>query len=242
VKHVVFMAGHKFGAAGNPSLTWAMNVNVPFMVADTFRDSRIIAFSTACVYPYAPVTGRGADESVPTTPPAGDYANSCVGREQAFLYGSQRYGTPGRLMRLEYAIDMRYGVLHDVAEKVFHGRPVDVTMGHVNVLWQGDANEQALRLLAHCTTPTSPINVSGAEVLSVRSLAAEFGKRFGRKPIVTGTEAPTAWLVDTREAQRLLGALHVPLSAMLDWQADWIARGMPDLGKPTHFETRDGKY
>ena len=242
VKHVVFMAGHKFGAAGNPSLTWAMNVNVPFMVADTFRDSRIIAFSTACVYPYASVSGRGADESVPTTPPAGDYANSCVGREQAFLYGSQRYGTPGRLMRLEYAIDMRYGVLHDVAEKVFHGRPVDVTMGHVNVLWQGDANEQALRLLAHCTTPTSPINVSGAEVLSVRSLAAEFGKRFGKKPIVTGTEAPTAWLVDTREAQRLLGAPHVPLSAMLDWQADWIARGMPDLGKPTHFETRDGKY
>src|ERR1041384_928368 len=126
VKHVVFMAGHKFGAAGNPSLAWAMNVNVPFMVADMFRDSRIVAFSTACVYPYAPVSGRGADESVPTTPPAGDYANSCVGREQAFLYGSQRYGTPGRLMRLEYAIDMRYGVLHDVAAKVFANQPVDV--------------------------------------------------------------------------------------------------------------------
>jgi len=241
-RNVVFMAGHKFGAAGNPSLTWAMNVGVPFMVAEAFRDSRIVAFSTACVYPYAPITGRGADESVPTTPPPGDYAASCVGREQAFLFGSQRYGTPGRLMRLEYAIDMRYGVLHDVAAKVFAGQPVDISMGHVNVLWQGEANEQALRLLAHCTTPTSPINVSGAEVISVRSLAQEFGKRFGKQPTITGKEAPTAWLVDTAAAQRLLGPPRVPLAAMLDWQADWIARGMPDLGKPTHFETRDGKY
>ena len=242
LKHVVFMAGHKFGAAGNPSLTWAMNVGVPFMVAETFRDSRIVAFSTGCVYPFVPVDSRGATEETPAVPPPGDYASSCVGREQAFLYGSQRYGTPGRLMRLEYAIDMRYGVLHDVAAKVHSGQPVDVTMGHVNVLWQGDANEQALRLLARCTTPTSPINVSGPDVVSVRSLAQEFGKRFGKQPVITGKEAPTAWLVDTSAAQRLLGAPRMPLAAMLDWQADWIARGLPDLGKPTHFETRDGKY
>jgi len=242
LKHVVFMAGHKFGAAGNPALTWAMNAGVPFMVAEAFRDSRIVAFSTACVYPYASTKSRGSQENVPTTPPPGDYATSCVGREQAFLHGSHRYGTPGRLMRLEYAIDMRYGVLHDVAEKVFCARPVDVTMGHVNVLWQGDANEQALRLLAHCTAPTTPINVSGPDVLSVRRLAAEFGKRFRRKPKIKGKEAPTAWLVDTRAAQKLFGAPRVPLEAMLDWQADWIARRMPDLGKPTHFETRDGKY
>ena len=241
-KNVVFMAGYKFGAAGNAALTWAMNVGVPFMVAEAFRDSRIVVFSTACVYPYADVTGSGAREDMPTTPPAGDYANSCVGREQAFSHGSQRYGTRGRLVRLEYAIDMRYGVLHDVASKVFAGAPVDVTMGHVNVIWQGEANEQALRLLAHCTSPTSPINVSGSEVLAVRDLAAEFGRRFNKQPVVTGEEAKTAWLVDTGAAQRLFGPQRVPLERMIDWQADWVARGGPSLGKPTHFESRDGKY
>jgi nucleoside-diphosphate-sugar epimerase len=240
--NVVFMAGHKFGAAGNAAFTWAMNVGVPTMVAEAFRDSRIVVFSTACVYPYAEVTGRGAGEGTPTLPPPGDYAASCVGREKAFEYGSLKHGTPGRLVRLEYAIDMRYGVLHDVGAKVFSGQPVDVTMGHVNVIWQGEANEQALRLLAHCTAPTSPLNVSGPEVLSVRSLAAEFGKRFGKQPLVTGAESPTAWLVDTRAAQKLFGAPRVPLAQMIDWQADWIRRGGESLGKPTHFETRDGKY
>jgi len=240
--NLVFMAGHKFGAAGNAAFTWAMNVRVPYLVADAFRESRCVVFSTACVYPFADVNGRGAGEDTPTLPPPGDYATSCVGREKAFEYGSLTHATPVRLVRLEYAIDMRYGVLHDVAAKVFAGQPVDVTMGHVNVIWQGDANEQALRLLAHCTAPASPINVSGPAVVSVRALAAEFGKRFGKKASVTGTEAPTAWLVDTRASQKLLGAPRVPLETMIDWQADWIARGMPGLGKPTHFETRDGKY
>jgi len=241
-QNVVFMAGHKFGAAGNPAFTWAMNVGVPTMVAEAFRDSRIVVFSTACVYPYAEVTGRGAGEATPTLPPPGDYAAACVGREKAFEYGSLKHGTPGRLMRLEYAIDMRYGVLHDVGARVFSGKPVDVTMGHVNVIWQGEANEQALRLLAHCTAPTSPINVSGPDVLSVRSLAVEFGKRFGRQPLVTGVESPTAWLVDTRAAQVLFGAPRVPLAQLIDWQAHWIRSGGDSLGKPTHFETRDGKY
>ena len=240
--NLVFMAGHKFGAAGNAAFTWAMNVRVPYMVADTFRESRSVVFSTACVYPFADVNGRGADEATPTLPPPGDYATSCVGREKAFEYGSLTHGTPARLVRLEYAIDMRYGVLHDVAAKVFAGQPVDVTMGHVNVIWQGDANEQALRLLAHCTVPASALNVSGPEVVSVRWLAAEFGKRFGKKAEVTGKEAPTAWLVDTREAQKLLGPTGVPLATLIDWQAAWIAGGKPGLGKPTHFETRDGKY
>src|SRR6185503_4721285 len=216
--NLVFMAGHKFGAAGNTAFTWAMNVRVPYMVADTFRDSRTVVFSTACVYPFADVKGRGAAEDTPALPPPGDYATSCVGREKAFEYGSLTHGTPVRLVRLEYAIDMRYGVLHDVASKVFAGQPVDVSMGHVNVIWQGDANEQALRLLAHCTAPASALNVSGPEVVSVR------------------------WLVDTRAAQALLGPARVPLAQMIDWQADWIARSLPGLGKPTHFETRDGKY
>ena len=242
VPNVVFMAGHKFGAAGNPAYTWAMNAGVPWMVADAFRASRIVVFSTACVYPFADVNGRGAVEDTPALPPPGDYAASCVAREMAFAYGSLKHGTPGRLVRLEYAIDMRYGVLHDVGTKVFRGEPVDVTMGHVNVIWQGEANEWSLRLLAHCTVPAAPINVSGPEVVSVRALAAEFGKRFGKAPVITGREAPTAWLVDTRAAQALFGAPRVPLQTMIDWQADWIRRGGASLGKPTHFEARDGQY
>ena len=242
VRNLVFMAGHKFGAADNASLTWMMNVGVPMMVAETFRNMRIVAFSTACVYPFVPVDGPGADERVPATPPSGDYANSCVGRERMFEYGSRKYGTAGRLVRLSYAIDMRYGVLHDVATAVFNGTPLDVMMGHADVIWQGDANEQSLRLLAHCTTPTSPINVTGPEHTGIRWLAGEFGKRFGRTPVLTGQEAPTAWLEDTTESQRLFGRPRVPIGTMIDWVADWISRGQPSLGKPTHFSTRDGKY
>ena len=242
VRNLVFMAGHKFGAAGNASLTWMMNVGVPMMVAQAFREMRIVTFSTACVYPFVPVDGPGANEQTPTTPPPGDYANSCVGRERMFEYGSREYGTPGRFVRLSYAIDMRYGVLYDVASSVFAGTPLDLTMGHADVIWQGDANEQALRLLAHCTTPTTPINVTGARHMSVRWLAREFGKRFNREPAFTGEEAKTAWLEDTTQAQALFGLPRVAIEAMIDWVADWVQRGGPSLGKPTHFSTRDGKY
>ena len=242
VRNMVYMAGHKFGAAGNPSLTWMMNVGVPAMVAETFREMRIVTFSTACVYPFVPVDGPGAGEEMPATPPPGDYAWSCVGRERMFEHGSQRWGTPGRLVRLSYAIDMRYGVLHDVASSVFAGQPVDVTMGHADVIWQGDANEQALRLLAHCTAPATPINITGPRHTSIRWLAAEFGRRFARTPALTGQEAPTAWLIDTAQAQALLGLPRVPIETMIDWVADWVRRGGPSLGKPTHFQTRDGKY
>jgi nucleoside-diphosphate-sugar epimerase len=242
VSNIVFMAGHKFGAADNASLTWMMNVGVPLVVAEAFREARIVAFSTACVYPFVAVDGPGASEETPATPPSGDYANSCVGRERMFEYASRKYGTAGRLVRLSYAIDTRYGVLHDVATAVHAGVTLDLTMGHADVIWQGDANEQSLRLFAHCTTPTSPLNITGPSHTSIRWLAQEFGKRLGRTPEFSGTEAETAWLEDTSESQRLFGKPSVPLERMIDWVADWVSRGQPSLGKPTHFSTRDGKY
>jgi nucleoside-diphosphate-sugar epimerase len=242
VRNLVFMAGHKFGATGNTALTWMMNVGVPAMVAEIFDELRSVVFSTACVYPFVPVDGPGAGEDTPATPPPGDYANSCVGREKMFEYVSRHRGTPGRFVRLSYAIDMRYGVLYDVASAVLAGLPVDLTMGHADVIWQGDANEQSLRLLAHCTTPASPINITGPRHTSVRWLASQFGRRLGRTPVFSGQEASTAWLLDTSQACSLLGPPRVPIETMIDWVADWVARGGPSLGKPTHFSTRDGKY
>lgn len=240
--NVVFMAGMKFGATGNEPLTWAMNAHVPAIVAEAFRDSRIVAFSTACVYPYVDIRHQGATETLPPVAPPGEYANSCVGRERMFQYFSARHGTPGRLIRLSYAIDMRYGVLHDIARAVLAGEPIPLEMGHVNVIWQGDANACALRALRHCATPSAPLNVSGPEVASVRALAAAFGERLGRTPVLTGEESTTAWLVNTSEQTRLFGYPEVPLAKLVDWTADWVARGGASLGKPTHFEVRDGTY
>lgn len=239
--NVIFMAGRKFGGEGNLPLTWAMNALVPAMVAETFAQSRIVVFSTACVYPFVPVNGQGASEDLPPDPP-GEYAQSCVGRERMFEYFSQLHQTPGRLFRLSYAIDMRYGVLADVASKVWRGEPVDVTMGHVNVIWQGDANAQALRCLAAATVPTSPLNVSGPETTSIRWLAEEFARRFSKPVQITGEEAPTAWVMNTGEAERLFGYPRIPLKQMMNWVAEWVAAEQCMLGKPTKFEKRDGKY
>jgi hypothetical protein len=241
VPNIVFMAGRKFGAEGDLSLTWAMNAHVPALVAQAFAKSRIVAFSTGCVYPFVPVSGKGADENLAPNPP-GEYAQSCVGRERMFEYFSRKFSTPGRLFRLNYAIDMRYGVLYDIASKVKQGKPIDVSLGHVNFIWQGDASAQALRCLAHCDTPTSPINVSGHQILAVRDLAAKFGKLFGREPVIVGTEEPTAWVTDTSQAVKLFGLPIVDTNRLIAWTADWVTRSMPNLGKPTKYEVRDGRY
>jgi nucleoside-diphosphate-sugar epimerase len=239
--NIVFMAGRKFGSTGSEWLTWAMNAHVPALVAERLPRSRIVAFSTACVYPFVDVNGPGAPETMPPTAPSGEYANSCVARERMFQHFSHQFGTPGRLIRLSYAIDMRYGVLHDVAQKVLRREPIDLAMGHANVIWQGEANEWALRALAHCDTPTSPLNVSGPKI-AIRDVAAALGHRLGVAPVLQGKEAPTAWLVDCSEAHRLFGTPKVSLDTMLDWTADWAFRGGASLGKPTHYEARDGKY
>jgi nucleoside-diphosphate-sugar epimerase len=211
------------------------------MVAQAFRESRIVAFSTGCVYPFVPVDGKGSDEDMAPNPP-GEYSQSCVGRERMFEYFSRKFATPGRLFRLNYAIDMRYGVLHDIAAKVLQRKPIDVSLGHVNFIWQGDASAQALRCLAHCDTPTSPINVSGPEILVVRDLAAKFGELLEREPVIVGKEEPTAWLTNTSQAVKLFGQPVVDTAQLIRWTADWVARSMPSLGKPTKYEVRDGRY
>jgi nucleoside-diphosphate-sugar epimerase len=242
VPNVIFMAGRKFGSTGQEDLTWAMNAHAPALVAEAFAGSRIVAYSTGCVYPYVDVRHGGATERTPAAPPPGAYANSCVAREAMFQFFSRTRGTRGRIIRLNYAIDMRYGVLHDVASRVFADKAIDLTTGHVNVIWQGDANAMVLRALGHCTVPSSPLNVSGPETVSVRWLAQSFAQRFGKRPVLVGSEAEHAWLVNTGEATRLFGYPSVPLTTLVDWTADWVARGMPSLGKETHFDVRDGNF
>jgi nucleoside-diphosphate-sugar epimerase len=240
VPNIVFMAGRKFGSQGSEWVTWAMNAHVPALVAERFHAARIVAFSTACVYPFVSVASGGAKEEVAPTPP-GEYANSCVARERMFEHFSHRFRTPGRLIRLSYSIDMRYGVLHDLAAKVMARETIDLAMGHANIIWQGDANEWALRSLAHCTAPTSALNVSGP-IVSIRAAAVGLGKRLGVAPVFTGHEAETAWLVDCKRAEALFGKPQVSLETLLDWTADWTSRGMGSLGKPTHYDIRDGNY
>ncbi|MBI5397204.1 MAG: NAD(P)-dependent oxidoreductase [Verrucomicrobia bacterium] len=239
--NIIFMAGQKFGTSDRPELTWVMNTLVPAVVAQRFPTSRIVVFSTGCVYPLTPTDGTGSREDDVLDPP-GEYANSCVGRERVFTHFSKQNGTPALLFRLNYAIDLRYGVLLDVAQKVAQGAPVDVTMGWANVIWQGDANARAIQCLAHTATPPRALNVTGREKISVRALAERFGQLLQRKPVIVGQEAPTAWLSDALRSFELFGPVTVTLDEMIEAVAHWVKRGGATLGKPTHFESRNGQF
>lgn len=241
IKNIIFMAGRKFGSSGDQAATWATNTLMPALVAEIFHQSRIVAFSTGCVYEFVATDSMGSNENSPLNPP-GEYAQSCIGRERLLEHFSQTHQTPGILYRLNYAIDLRYGVLHDVAVKVRDGLPVDVTMGHANVIWQGDANAIALRCLLQATVPTSPINVTGPETISVRWLANEFARMMGKEVVITGEEADKVWLSNATLSNRLFGYPVVSLGQMMQWTADWVMAQMPSHNKPTHFEARDGTY
>lgn len=241
VKNVIFLAGMKFGAEGNLSLTWAMNTYVPAQVAEHYKSSRIVAFSTGCVYPLVKIESGGSLESdSPVT--IGEYAQSCLGRERMFEYGSTKYGTPVVLIRLNYSVEMRYGVLVDIASKIKKEEPVDLSMGYFNVIWQGDLNATALLSLSHCSSPAKIFNITGPEILSVRQVAIEFGKLLGKTPIFIGEEAPTALLSNAGLAHRFLGAPKVSTGQLIRWIAIWMKYENRLLNKQTHFEVRDGKY
>ena len=238
---VLFLAGRKFGSTENTALTWATNTIVPANVARRFRRSRILVFSTGNVYPFVPVTSRGSVESdIPS--PRGEYAQSCLGRERVFEYYSREYGTPALLFRLNYAVDLRYGILVDIARAVKAGRPVNRTVGHFNTIWQGDANSCALRALEGCASPPRALNVTGAEILSVTDVAEFFGRRFGKNPEFCGRPAGEALLSDAGACHDWLGPPQVSASELMDAVASWVERGGRALDKPTHFESADGKF
>ncbi len=241
VPTVIFLAGMKFGAETNLALTWAMNTYAPALAAEHFRASRIVAFSTGCIYPLVDVASGGSTEK--DRPVAiGEYAQSCLGRERMFEYGSIRYGTPVSLIRLNYSAEMRYGVLVDIASKVRDGKPIDLSMGFFNVIWQGDMNAATLRSLALCSSPAKILNLTGPETLSVRQVALEFGLLMGKTPVFTGIEAATALLNNACVAHTLFGKPRVTPQHMMRWIAAWLGDDHRLLNKPTHFEERDGKY
>jgi len=239
--NVIFMAARKFGSTGNEALTWAMNVLLPAAVAERFPSSRIVFFSTGNVLPLVPVLSGGADEGTPPAP-VGDYAASCLGRERVFQHAATTRGTPCFGVRLNYAIDLRYGVLHDICSKVAAGTPVPLSMGHANVIWQGDANAWTLRGLRHASGDCPILNVTGPETVSVRWLAGRFAARLGRDAVTLGEESPTALLSNAARAFSTFGYPAVPLARMIDWVADWVAQGGRALGKPTKFDVRDGRF
>jgi nucleoside-diphosphate-sugar epimerase len=240
-RNILYMAGNKFGTTGNEHFTWMMNAYLPGRVVERFRNSRMVVFSTGNVYPFTPVSQGGATER--TSPNAnGEYGQSCLGRERIFEHFSHKNGTPMFIYRLNYAIDLRYGVLLELARSVKEGVPIDISMGHANVIWQGDANEIALRALLRCSSPPNVMNITGPETLSLRWAANEFGRKLGIEPIFVGEEAPTALLSNAAKAAATFGYPKVSLAEMIDWIGDWVGRGGETWNKPTHFQEREGKY
>lgn len=240
-KNVLYLAGMKFGTTGKQSLTWAMNTYLPGRVAEKFKRSKIVVFSTGNVYPFVPIESGGATEKI-LPEPVGEYAQSCLGRERIFQYFSLKNNTPALIFRLNYANDVSYGVLLDIAKSVNEDRPIDLTMGHVNIIWQGDANEMAIRSLHHCNVPPKILNIAGPETASVKALAEKFGLLFKKKPTYLQQEQSTALLSNATESHRFFGQPGVPLSQMIELIAHWISQGGRILNKPTHFQERQGNF
>lgn len=239
--NVIYLAGQKFGTTGKEPFTWAMNAYLPGRVAERYQRSRIVAFSTGNVYPFSPVTHGGVAEDQPTGP-VGEYGQSCLGRERIFQYFSSRYNIPTLIYRLNYAIDLRYGVLLEIAKSVSERRPIDLTTGFVNVIWQGDANEIAIRALHHCEVPAKLLNVTGPETISVKWLAEQFGSLLGKAPEFVNEPQPTALLSNASLSHQLFGYPRVTLRQMIELTAAWIQQGGKTLNKPTHFQERTGKF
>ena len=240
-KNVIYLVGMKFGTQSNPALTWAVNALIPDSVCERYPKARIVALSTGNVYPMTKVAGGGSVESDPLEP-LGEYANACVARERIFEYKSQQYGTPIISIRLNYAIDLRYGVLVDLAQKIMAGQPIDLTMGYFNCIWQGDANDMIIRALPLAASPARALNLTGKATLSVRDTALALGRILDQPVSFSGTESAIALLNNSTVAHDELGAPTVALEEMLEWTARWVQDGNQLLNKPTHFETRDGKY
>ncbi|MCX6936169.1 MAG: NAD(P)-dependent oxidoreductase [Verrucomicrobia bacterium] len=239
--NVFYLAGRKFGTISDPEITWAMNAVVPTYVAEKFQRSRIVAFSTGCVYPFVPI-GSGGSREEDAIVPSGDYANSCVARERVFSYFSNKHGTPLCIYRLNYSVEPRYGVLTDLAEKIIEGKEINVSMGYVNLIWQRDAVARAIQCMDETRSPGTIMNVAGPEIVSIRHLAQRLGIALGREPRFAGTESESALLSNADRSFRLWGYPTTSLDQMIDWTAAWLREGNKTLNKPTHYETRDGKY
>ena len=239
--NVLYLAGRKFGSSDSPELTWAMNTIVPANVAERFRESRIVVFSTGNVYALRPLAAGGSRETDPPAP-VGEYAQSCLGRERVFEYFAKSHGLRCLFFRLNYAVDLRYGVLVDIARKVYAGEPVDLTVPAFNVIWQRDANSYALRALAHCATPPRILNVTGLDTVTVRASAEFFAARFARPCRFRGDPGPVALLSDASAAAALMGPPGVSTARLMELVADWVRSGGASLDKPTHFEVADGKF